>query len=74
MSPAEKIACLQEKTDRCIQSLEESLKELEVQYKEAKKEQGEEPNDVLGKCNSWALCVDGTSYQITALRAWRETE
>lgn len=73
MSPVEKIACLQENTNKCIQDLDESLKELEALYKEAKKEQGEVPNDVLGKCNSWALCVDGISYKITALRAWRET-
>lgn len=52
MSPVEKIACLQEKTDKCIQSMEESLKELEALYIEAKKEQGEVPNDALGKCNS----------------------
>ena len=51
MSPSEKVARLKERTDSCIHNLDESLKELEALFKEAKSEQGEEPNDVLGKCN-----------------------
>lgn len=73
MSDESSIQVLKERTDRCVQELNKNLDELEALFRTAKKEQGKQRNDELGKPIYVVSIVDNIAFQIAALRSWKET-